>query len=207
MSSPMEEERLRLERLCSAAAMELYGLCPKFSVGRPKNPKNGDLAASTALALGGALKRRPSEIAAEIARLVPLRDGERLEAGDGGFLNLYLSADFLRGLLGPRRELPEVELPEPSAPDFCRVHTYHRLRRLLELHGSAEGGDAAPLSAPEELRLLRAVAREEEPELTAAAEELYDRLGFGHGAVNGARSLLFNNALYLLYGLLGKEKL
>lgn len=200
MSSVMEAERLRFRSLCLKAAGELYGLCPDFTVDRPRDPKNGDLASSAALALGGALRRRPSEIAAEMAALIPLRPGERLEAGNKGFLNLYLPVELLAELNGPLRDLPEIELPDPSAPEFCGLHLYHRLKRLLEIHDPAE--EEGELTAPEELRLLRAMAWEDGDELAAALADLYDRRGLG----GGARRRLFNNGLYLLYGQLRKEK-
>lgn len=71
----------------------------------------------------------------------------------------------------------------------------------MEIHG--EAAVDAPLAAPEELRLLRAAAREETDELVSALAELYDRLGLG----GKTRRRLFRRGLYLLYGLLGKELL
>ena len=188
----IEAERQRIYELCRTAALELYGQCPEFSVSRPKDPGNGDFAASTALALGGALRRRPSEMAAEIAERIELPDGERVEVGGKGFLNFSLRPDFLMSVLEPVRELPYLPLPELNSPDFEEVHCYHRLRTVLELRGIKP--ESEPLTDPREVRLLWAIAMGQQRELMAAAMELYDKLG-----PSASRYILFNNALYIMY--------
>ena len=181
--------------------MELYGQCPDFSVNRPKDSGNGDFAASAALALGGVLRRRPSEIAAEIAARIELPEGERVDAAGKGFLNFYLRPGFLMSVLEPLRELPYLPLPELSSPDFAEVHCYHRLRRLLELRGTKPESGPEPLTDPLEVRLLWAIAMGQQRELMAAAIELYDRLG-----LSAARYALFNNALYIMYNNIRGER-
>lgn len=198
-----EEERRRLYGLCRKAAVELYGVCPDFSVGRPRDGKNGDFAASAALALGSVLKRRPSEIAAELAGSVRLRAGERAEPAGKGFLNFYLPPDFLLEALAPVRELPPVVLPPPESPDFGTVYPYHRLRAVMELRGRKPDGreDLRLLTTAEERRLLWAIAEEKDSAAAEGAMEVYTRLGPDPGfpPLAQARYILINNALYL-YG-------
>lgn len=198
-----EEERRRLYVLCREAALGLYGLCPDFEVNRPKDGKNGDFAASVALALGGALKRRPSELAAELAARIRMGVGERVEPAGKGFLNFYLPPEFLLGALGPVRELPPVRLPLPESPDFERVYPYHRMRKLLKLRGQRPDGreNLSLLTTPEERRLLWAIAEERADAAAAEAMEVCARLGLDPGfpPLAQARYILINNALYL-YG-------
>ncbi len=208
MNCRIEAERERIRTLCRETAFKLYGLCPAFSVSRPRDGRNGDFASSAALALGGTLKRRPSEIAAELAENISLSDGERVEPGGKGFLNFYLRPDFLLGLLEPVRELPYVPLPELGSPEFELIYPYHRLRRILELRGHRPTGrqNLSLLTSPYEVRLLWAIADENCGELAAAAMDFYDRLDPGPDLepLAEARYILLNNALYRLYGT-GKE--
>ena len=206
MKPCIEGQRERVRELCRNAALALYGQCPEFTVERPRMG-GGDFAASAALALGGTLRRRPSEIAAELAEKIELPEGERVEVGGKGFLNFFLRPDFLTAVLEPVRELPYVPLPELSAPEFAAAHSYHRLRKLLELHGikPVDKPSLEQLTSPEEVRLLWAIAEEKPAEIIAAAMELYDKLGLSAGdrSKAEARYVLLNNALYLMYR--GKE--
>lgn len=202
MNPCIKVERQRVFELCKKAALELYGQCPDFSVNRPKDPVNGDFAASAALALGGVLRRRPSEIAAEIAERIELPSGERVEVGGKGFLNFYLKPGFLMSVLEPVRELPYLPLPELGSPDFEELHCYHRLRRILELRGTGQATEPEPLTDPMEVRLLWAIAMGHQRELMAAAMELYDKLG-----LSAARNILFNNALYMMYSNIRRDKI
>lgn len=205
MKPCVEEQRERIRELCRTAALNLYGQCPEFTVERPRKG-GGDFAASTALALGGILRRRPSEIAAELAEKIELPEGERAEVGGKGFLNFYLRPDFLTAVLEPVRELPYVPLPELRDPRFSLAYPYHRLRKLLELHGvKPEDNATKPVTSPEEVRLLWAIAEEKPAGIISAAMELYDKIGLsaGNRSEAQARYVLFNNALYLMYS--GKE--
>lgn len=203
MNAAIEARRSRIYGQCRDAALELYGQCPEFSVTRPRPGGSGDFAASTALALGGVLRRRPSEIAAELAERITLPEGERVEVGGKGFLNFHLRPGFLLSVLGPVRELPYVPLPELSDPEFPVLYPYHRLRKVLELQGRRPAGEPEPglLTCPEEVRLLWAMAEEGPEELRTAAMDFYDKIGLSaeDNSLAEARYTLLNNALYLLY--------
>ncbi len=209
MNSRIEEERLRLYELCRRAALELYGFCPQFTVNRPRDGKNGDFAASVALALGGALRSRPSEIAARIVRRLDLEEGETAEPASKGFINFYLRPGFLLSVLGPVRELEYIPLPAVEDPNFGAVYPYHRLRSLLEFQGHKPDGreDLELLTSPGDVRLLWALAGDGE-DIAPAALELYDREGLAPDfpPLAQARYVLFNNALYRLAGT-RKERL
>ena len=203
MKPCIEAQRSRIYELCRKTAEELYGRCPEFSVSRPRMSGNGDFAASAALALGGLLRRRPSEIAAEMAERIKLPGDERVEVGGKGFLNFYLRPGFLTDLLEPVRELPYLPLPDLSSPEFPALYPYHRLRKLLELH-EAKPGEAPALellTSPAEIRLLWAIAEERPAEISAAAMDLYDKTGLyaEDKSLAEARYILLNNALYLMY--------
>ena len=197
MNTRIEEEKSRIRTLCQKAATELYGFCPEFTVERPRDRRNGDFASSAALALGGALKRRPSLIAAEMAEKITLRDGEWLEPGGKGFLNFHLRPDFLLSFLEPAAELPYLPIPDPGSPEFDAVYPYHRLRKILELRGRAPEGrqDTGLLTSPYEVRLLWALAdgKRDELELSPDFPPLAE-----------ARYILLNNALRKMY-CAGKE--
>jgi arginyl-tRNA synthetase len=63
---------------------------------RPSDPAHGDYATNVALRLGGAQRRPPREIAEELAaRMVELPAVARAETAGPGFLNLFVSDEFL----------------------------------------------------------------------------------------------------------------
>ncbi|MHB8641866.1 MAG: arginine--tRNA ligase [Gaiellaceae bacterium] len=63
---------------------------------RPSDPAHGDYATNVALQLAGAARRKPRELADELApRLGELQDVERVEVAGPGFLNLFVTDAFL----------------------------------------------------------------------------------------------------------------
>ena len=68
---------------------------------RPSDPTHGDYATNVALRLGGAQRRAPREIAAELAERVEELPGVgRAEVAGPGFLNVFVTDDFLAQALG-----------------------------------------------------------------------------------------------------------
>ncbi|MGN1097415.1 MAG: hypothetical protein ACI4SS_00795 [Clostridia bacterium] len=208
MTSSVEMKKREIYDLVKDAALKLYGLCPEFTVGRPKDRSNGDFAASAALVLGGVLRRYPAEIAAEIAAQIQIPDGE-VRAMGKGFLNFFLSSDFLISVLEPVRELPELPMEDLNSPDFYPSYVYNRLKRMLELHGERpDGGENLSLLTDiRERRLLWAIAEENIGELLDGAVDFYDEIGLrcGYRPLWLARYVLMNNALYTIYCSIRKD--
>jgi arginyl-tRNA synthetase len=63
---------------------------------RPADPAHGDYATNVALQLAGGARRKPRELADELApRLAALEEVERVEVAGPGFLNLFVTDAFL----------------------------------------------------------------------------------------------------------------
>ncbi len=72
----------------------------RFRLDRPKESSHGDLASNIALALASRLKRPPRDIAGELAeRLSRIAGVERIEVAGPGFLNFFIEADAVGGVL------------------------------------------------------------------------------------------------------------
>ncbi len=80
----------------------------RFRLDLPKDPSHGDLASNIALALASRLKRPPRDIAGDLARrLAGIAGVERIEIAGPGFLNFFLEADAVGGVLRRIREVPD----------------------------------------------------------------------------------------------------
>jgi arginyl-tRNA synthetase len=78
----------------AAAVADVAGV--DVTLERPSDPAHGDYATNVALRLGGAQRRPPREIAEELAaRMVELPAVARAETAGPGFLNLFVSDEFL----------------------------------------------------------------------------------------------------------------
>ncbi|MYA65359.1 MAG: arginine--tRNA ligase [Gemmatimonadetes bacterium] len=72
----------------------------RFRLDRPKEPSHGDLASNIALTLASRLKRPPRDIAGDLAeRLAGIAGVERIEVAGPGFLNFFLDAGVVGGVL------------------------------------------------------------------------------------------------------------
>ena len=72
----------------------------RFRLDRPKDTSHGDLASNIALALASRLKRPPRDIAGDLARrLSGIAGVERIEVAGPGFLNFFIEADAVGGVL------------------------------------------------------------------------------------------------------------
>jgi arginyl-tRNA synthetase len=68
---------------------------------RPTDPAHGDYATNVALQHAARLRRPPREVAEELAgRVVELEEIERAEAAGPGFLNLWVTSEWLAEALG-----------------------------------------------------------------------------------------------------------
>ncbi len=209
MNKAVESRRLVIYEAVRAAAAELYGQCPDFTVRRPKSPENGDFTASAALALGSVLRRPPIETAKEIVARLKLPQGERALAVGKGYINFFLKPDFLFSVLQPPAELSELKLPNMDSPYFQLYYSYTRLKKLLTLHGETEGADFSLLASKEEKRLLWAIAEENLNELSFAAMDFYDKCSIysDYPPLKAARCILLNNALRVMELHLRKEQI
>ena len=74
----------------------------RFRLDKPKEASHGDLASNIALALASRLKRPPRDIAGDLAdRLAGIAGVERIEVAGPGFLNFFLEAGTVGGVLHP----------------------------------------------------------------------------------------------------------
>ena len=82
------------ERISDAlrdAATEFGAGDVRFRLDRPRDTNHGDLASNIALTLSGRLRRRPRDIALELAeRLSGIEGVDRIEVAGPGFLNFFL---------------------------------------------------------------------------------------------------------------------
>jgi len=68
---------------------------------RPSDPTHGDYATNVAMRLAGARRQPPRELAAEVAAAAAALPGvERAEVAGPGFVNLFLSDEWIAGALG-----------------------------------------------------------------------------------------------------------
>src|SRR6266436_5092563 len=102
-----------LDRL-AAAVGEVAGA--EVSLDRPSDPAHGDYATNVALRLAGNQRRPPRELAEELAaRVVELPQIERAEVAGPGFLNLFVTDEFLAEALtefGPEYGARSAASPE-----------------------------------------------------------------------------------------------
>ena len=91
---------------------------------RSQDPRFGDYQANFAMPLGKRLKRKPQDVAAEIAQQVELKDlCQTPEVAGPGFINLRIRDDRLIGRLAEavsdsRLGVPTVEKPRTYVVDF-----------------------------------------------------------------------------------------
>ena len=72
----------------------------RFRLDRPRESSHGDLASNIALALASRLKRPPRDIAGDLAeQLAGIAGVERIEVAGPGFLNFFLEAGAVGGVL------------------------------------------------------------------------------------------------------------
>ena len=72
----------------------------RFRLDRPREPSHGDLASNIALTLASRLKRPPRDIAGDLAeRLAGIAGVERIRVAGPGFLNFFLEAGAVGGVL------------------------------------------------------------------------------------------------------------
>jgi arginyl-tRNA synthetase len=139
-----------LDRL-AAAVGEVAGA--DVSLERPSDPAHGDYATNVALRLAGTQRRPPRELADELAtRVVELPQIERAEVAGPGFLNLFVTDEFLaealaeigpeygaRSAASPERVNVEMVSANPTGPipvSAARNGAYgDSVARLLEYAG------------------------------------------------------------------------
>ena len=74
------------------------GDIPDLELGRAKVAGHGDYASSAGLKLARTLRRRPEEIAEQLARTVAVADGAAHAAADRGYVNFRLTDEWLQQL-------------------------------------------------------------------------------------------------------------
>lgn len=80
---------------------EKFGILPEFVVEVPENSEHGDYSTNIALALAQLLQKDPRDFAKEIADILGGRLKEwKVEAVGPGFINFWLSKDFLQKEFG-----------------------------------------------------------------------------------------------------------
>ena len=80
----------------AASVAELAGA--EVTLERPSDPAHGDYATNVALRLAGARRKSPRELAQELAtRAAELPEVARTEVAGPGFLNLFVTDEFLAG--------------------------------------------------------------------------------------------------------------
>ena len=123
---------------------------------RPTDPVHGDYATNAAMRLAGTRRRPPRELAGEVAEQAAALAGvERTEVAGPGFVNLFLSDEWIAGALGavldagdgfgagapahPRRYQVEMVSANPTGPvtvASARNGAYgDSVARLLEFAG------------------------------------------------------------------------
>jgi len=93
--------REEIKKILAEAVKKALGLevaVSELMVERPKNESFGDFSSPQALSLGKSLKQNPLELAGKIAEKIEDRETRfsRVEVTPPGFINFYLSDEFLR---------------------------------------------------------------------------------------------------------------
>ena len=87
----------------------LGGALPEIELTKPKQKEHGDFATNAALALAGRAGRPPRQVAELIAENLPADDAiERIEVAGPGFINLFVTDDWLYAALRDVIELGEA---------------------------------------------------------------------------------------------------
>ncbi len=112
-----------VDRLAARVA-ELAGAPVELE--RPPESEHGDYATNVALRTAKERRRAPREIAAELAeRVVGLDEVERAEVAGPGFLNLFVTDDFLveaLGEVGPEYGAGSAQQPERVQVEFVSAN-------------------------------------------------------------------------------------
>jgi arginyl-tRNA synthetase len=93
------EQVLSAVETLAARVSEIAGT--EVELERPNDPAHGDFATNVALRTAPQHKRPPRDLAAELAeRLASLGEIERTEVAGPGFVNLWVTSDWLSGAVG-----------------------------------------------------------------------------------------------------------
>jgi arginyl-tRNA synthetase len=87
-----------IKKTISQVLKEKYSLGElKFEINYPPNPAMGDYAASVAMAVGKELKKKPMEVAEELARSFRgVREFREVKVVQPGFVNFFVTAEVLK---------------------------------------------------------------------------------------------------------------
>ncbi len=90
-----------IKNLLIGLIQKKFGILPEFLVAVPENPEHGDYSTNAALVLAKSLKKSPIEVAKEVADiLVGQLKGWKIEIAGPGFINFWMSEDFLQKEFG-----------------------------------------------------------------------------------------------------------
>jgi arginyl-tRNA synthetase len=125
-----------LEHLLSQALNALTGLTDcTAQVARAKSPQFGDYQANGLMALAKRLGRNPRELAQQLCDQLDLSAiANKVEVAGPGFINIFISADFLnkslaeraRGTLVAKTSKPQTVVIDYSSPNLAKeMHVGH----------------------------------------------------------------------------------
>lgn len=100
MTAPTSHPVAALREAIAACAAELHPGVPQASLEHPPRPELGDYSTNAAMLTAPLVGAPPREVAQRLADLLKPRLGgaiDRLEVAGPGFLNLFMSEDWVRG--------------------------------------------------------------------------------------------------------------
>lgn len=94
----MEDPKEKIIFLIKNAAKDLLSPVPSFKIEQPNDKSHGDFATNVALVLAQTLKRKPLDIAHEIAEKIILEKDfiSDIQVASPGFINFWLSEKYLQ---------------------------------------------------------------------------------------------------------------
>lgn len=125
---------------------EQYGISPKVTanirVDRTKDREHGDFATNIAMMVAKQMQLKPLEAAQKIISSLPSSPRiAKIEAAPPGFINFYISRDYLSSALGkmeqdsrlgvPKCDKPQTVVVDYSSPNVAKEMAVHHIRSTV----------------------------------------------------------------------------